>query len=345
MKTGLAAVFGMAAIAVSGAACAQSSVQLYGVIDEFVGTQTAVGTKHAYGLFSNGMTTSYFGISGTEDLGGGYAAVFRLEAYLTPSSGRVGRYVGDPSFWGRNAYVGLQTPAGLVTLGRNTIPYYLQALRLNPFGNSFGFSPALIQMYKGLPAQGLTGDTEWNNSVMYTSPSLGGFEASAAYGFGNTAGRPGQNQWGGDASYRHGPLYAVVAYQQLKYNVTPGDLNTAVPGFTQQSALLAGATWDFGVVKLSGFYQHMADSISSGDLSTNSAQLGATLPLGAAGKLMASYMYMKGVGRGDPIRRTWALGYDYRLSRRTDVYIAYLNDHATSAGAGETAGVGIRTAF
>ncbi|WP_042337325.1 porin [Paraburkholderia ferrariae] len=333
---------GLTFLAISGTACAQSGVQLYGVIDEFVGTQTPVGTKHAYGLFSNGMQTSYFGITGNEDLGGGYATVFRLEAYLTPSSGKVGRFAGDPSFWGRNAYVGLETPAGLVTTGRNTVPYFLDALRVNPFGNAFGFSPAMIQMYKGLPGQEIAGDTEWNNSVMYTSPGIGGFELSAIYGFGNAAGRPGQNQWGGSAAYGRGPLYAVAAYQQLKYNVTPGDLTTSIPGFEQQSALLAGATWDFRVVKVYGFYQHVDDSITTGDLSTNSGQLGVSIPFGDAGKLTASYMYMKGIGRGDPIRRTWAVGYDYRLSVRTDVYLAYTNDHATSAG---TAGVGIRTAF
>ena len=44
-------------------------------------------------------------------------------------------------------------------------------------------------------------------------------------------------------------------------------------------------------------------------------------------------------------RNTWAVGYDYSLSKRTDVYAAYMRDKVTSLSSADTFGVGIRAKF
>lgn len=56
-------------------------------------------------------------------------------------------------------------------------------------------------------------------------------------------------------------------------------------------------------------------------------------------------MYAKSKGRDDPMRTTWALGYDYRLPRRANVYAACLHDRASGCSTGSSAGVGLRTSF
>jgi len=339
----IGASMALAAAGASQVASAQSSVSLYGVIDEYVAAQKSLGKERAWAVNPGGMSTSFWGIGGREDLGNGYAAVFALEAFFQPNNGNTGRFAGD-TFFGRNAYVGLATPYGSFLLGRNTTPYYVSALRFNPFSTSFGFSPVLTHMYKGVSGQGLAGDNGWNNSLLYTSPGGNDWQASLIYGTGNKAGAQGQNQWGGNAIYAHGPFSATVAYQQVRYDKTPGDLTSQIAGFNLQSAVMAAVGYDFSVVKFTALYQYVHDSIDSGDLNTHSGQIGASVPIGN-GALLASWMFAKSHGRGDPLRSTWSVGYDYRLSKRTDLYAAYLQDRATGYTSGNTAGVGMRMAF
>jgi predicted porin len=62
------------------AANAQSSVQVYGIVDAVVGSFKDSGDPAAtVGLLNGGQTTSFYGIRGTEDLGGGFKADFEIE--------------------------------------------------------------------------------------------------------------------------------------------------------------------------------------------------------------------------------------------------------------------------
>jgi predicted porin len=76
----------------------------------------------------------------------------------------------------------------------------------------------------------------------------------------------------------------------------------------------------------------------------NTAQGGASVPFGP-GTVMASYAYSRDGGGFDQTRQTAAIGYDYPLSKRTDIYAAYLYDHITSQSSGNTYGVGLRAKF
>ncbi|MFM0501487.1 porin [Paraburkholderia caffeinilytica] len=322
---------------------AQNSVQLYGLVDVYAGAQRNLGAKTAWAENSGGMSTSFWGIGGQEDVGHGYSAVFALEAFFRTVNGAAGRTASD-TFFGRNAYVGIKGPVGSLLLGRNTLPYYVTALSMNPFGNSFGFSPVLVQMYKGLTGQGLIGDTNWNNSIMYVSPALAGVTLTGVYASGNQPGQVGTNQIAGDLKYTNGSFSAAFSFQRARYSIAPGDLAASIAGFSQQTAYLAAASYNFGLFKLSALVQRIEDSISSGDQNSNSGELGVQIPVGV-GAVLASYMYTKSKGRGDPFRKTWAVGYDYPLSKRTDMYVAYLNDSATRLSSGYNAGAGIRTRF
>ena len=103
-------------------------------------------------------------------------------------------------------------------------------------------------------------------------------------------------------------------------------------------------TYDFRVVKLFGQYQYIKNTITGGNLTSNGGQLGVSVPLGG-GRVMASYAYTKNSGANTSSRNTWALGYDYDLSKRTDLYAAYLNDKVSGLDAGNTFGVGMRMKF
>ena len=68
------------------------------------------------------------------------------------------------------------------------------------------------------------------------------------------------------------------------------------------------------------------------------------MPVGP-GTVMASFAYSRDAGGLDQTRKTWALGYDYPLSKRTDVYAAYMNDRLSGLSDGNTFGAGIRAKF
>ena len=60
---------------------AQSSVTLYGRLDASVGSLDT-GAASDTRMFSNNLTTSRWGVMGSEDLGGGLKANFRLETAI-----------------------------------------------------------------------------------------------------------------------------------------------------------------------------------------------------------------------------------------------------------------------
>jgi|ERR1700754_1265495 len=328
----------------SGHAAAQSSAQLYGDVDAFVGAKKALGGQTAVMLGNGGSTASFWGIKGAEDLGGGYQAVFELESYFSVQNGTFGRFAGD-GFFSRNAWVGVSAPWGKLLFGQIGPLYWNSTIFYNPFFNSFVFSPAVIHTYVPVNGQGVGGGGgEWSNAVTWSSSFYHGWQANAQYAFGNAAGEPGQNKWAGQVQYRGASLTANVVYQQIRFNSVPGDFATSVPGLSTQSAVQAGATYVIGVVKLYGQYQYISNAIAGGGYHVNFGELGAAIQLGTGTVLMSDGMSKSG-GQRDEFRNTWSVGYDYPLSKRTLVYGAVLGDHATHFSSGYTVGGGIRTLF
>ena len=171
LKTTLKATACAALLASASSAFAQSSVQLYGQVDEWVGSQKFPGGKTAVVVSGGGMSTSYWGLKGSEDLGNGYKAIFALEGFFLAQNGQYGRFTGDTMF-SRNAYVGIESPYGTVTAGRLTTPLFVSTILFNPFVDSYVFSPMVYHTYLGLGTfptystdQGVTGDSGWSNAV------------------------------------------------------------------------------------------------------------------------------------------------------------------------------------
>jgi predicted porin len=351
METRMKLKWGMQVLIVSTAlfgeaAYAQSSVQLYGLIDAFVAEKKAMGGKSAVLAGNGGMTASYWGMRGEEDIGGGTSVIFDLESYFNVQNGTMGRtgFKSDGLF-SRNAYVGLKGRYGTVTAGLIPPLLWFSTITFNPFWNSFVFSPIVLHSYVPVNGQGVFGNAgEWSNSVYYSTPIVNGMVAKAMYSFGNDAGHLGQNKWTGQVSYNQGGFAVSAVYQQIKFSVVAEDLGTSLAGLTTQSVANLGTSYDMGFLKLYGQYQHIWDSISTGDVGINTGQAGFSIPLGD-GRILGSDAYSKSTGKSNAYRNTWALSYDYSLSKRTDVYAAFLSDRATKLSSGNTIGAGIRTAF
>lgn len=343
-----AAAMALTAFACSGAS-AQSSLTMYGILDlsfgSFENSYNGSGDSPRLTQVESGkMTTSFIGFRGVEDLGGGLKAVFSLESFLRMDSGASGRSNADV-FWGRNAHVGLAGDFGKVVLGRMDNFLFQQALMFNPYGGSFGFSPT-VRLTFGGPAGNDKGDSAWSNAIAYYTPNLSGFSGAAQVQLaeseteGNSVGLMG--------SYSAGPFAIGVGYQTVKSAEAPKG-NLVDPA--KQTFGLVGVSYDFGVAKVFGQYGQFKGSdfaAATDNIKTTLFQLGAAVPVGTSGKVLASYGESKeDYSTGDIKHKIFSLGYDHTLSKRTDVYAVYMRDDEGQAGwkAGNTVAFGIRTRF
>ena len=319
---------------------AQSSVQLMGTVDTFVGSIRNPGSARANVVNSGGMTTSWWGMKGTEDLGGGLKAGFALTGFFQADSGANTRLIPGDTFFSRDASVNLSGGFGTVTLGRALAPNFLPTIISNPFGDSFTFSPlvlhAAVPVFPtvGAPWIGTNpADTGWSNQIMYTTPSFGGLSANINYQFGEIANSSGIKNIGFNVLYFGGPLTLTGFYEDAEVaNPTGGALAVAKKDW------MVGGAYDFGPVK--AFLTYGQAETATVDWKTTS--LGASIPVGA-GKVLLGYANTDVDAGAD--RKTYSVGYDYFLSKRTDVYAMYLHDKIDVLGSGSRFGVGIRHRF
>jgi predicted porin len=328
---------------VAGGVQAQN-VQLYGLLDAAAGRFQAAGTPRVWRVDNGGMTTSFLGVKGSDDLGGGLRAKFAIEHFLRADTGQAGRFNGD-AFWARDAYVGLSGAFGTTVFGRNTTPLFVSTLLFNAFGDSYAFSPSIRQLFTPslLP---FFGDSGWDNSVSYSSGDNDGFSYNLIANLGEGApGAKGKNL-GVNLLYLKGPLGLTAVWQRVKNGagVSPTSLFTPPAGFLNQETWQLGASYDFAVVKLYGQYTHVRTSAA--DSSTMRLwSVGASAPIGA-GNVLAQYGRAAASSiAGEPIHNTFSVGYDYFLSKRTDVYGVFMNDRLSGLKAGNTLAGGVRLRF
>jgi predicted porin len=302
----------LAVLGVAGVAQAQSSVTLYGIVDVVIHKDKDEATK----LTSGGLSGSRLGFSGTEDLGGGLSAVFKLEGGLAVDTGTP-----DALKFNRESYVGLAGGFGEVRFGKNWTAYDDIAFNTNPVFDSV-FAPTNIwnayALYDGNP----------NNGIKYVSPEFGGVSGALTTNL-RESGTTRSTAF--HVKYEGGPVYAGLAYQLDK------------DGSSENKFTIVNASYDLGMVKILGSVGRVA-SDAAGDF--DELSFGADVPLGSALTLSA------GVATSKPdsgeTARSVSMGLSYALSKRTTAYggIRKDNDAATAAGGVDTRyGLGIRHSF
>lgn len=338
MTRSIVSALAAAALLSSFAATAQTAV-LYGLVDASGSRVKPLGGGESRLQLDNGnMTRSFLGLRGSEDLGGGLRAVYKLESYLRVDTGGAGRNDSD-AFFGREASAGLSGAFGTTVLGRTPTPLWLSTIFFNPFGESIGFSPATRHYFGASGA--VLGDTRWNNSISYMNnprdaPLRIHFAANADETTGAASTGP---NLGLSASYLTGPFAATVAVERIKNS--PLALPT---GFVHQTAVQAGATYDFSFVRVYGQFGRVT---IDADLNSRTTiyQLGLAVPIGTS-LILASYGRSHTSTRlAGSTDRTAAVGYDYFLSKNTDIYLAALYEKLSSVSSGSTIAGGVRLRF
>jgi len=300
----------LAAIAATGAAFAQSSVTIYGKLDQ--GITRAIGaTSYSIGEAAG----SRLGFRGTEDLGGGLKANFTLENRFAPDTGVAGgtnggAAAGDKgSFWGGRTIVGLESALGRVDIGRDYTAAFYSANGADLFGWD-GVAANTTVTTAG------TNAIRFANGVFYTSPTFSGLTARVSVANSEnftattapvTAIKRGNSV---QVAYANGPLSANFGTET---NINNNKFN------------IVAAAYDLGVAKLNiaGTTGKTAAGVKS-----NGMIVGAAVPMGAV-TLKATYATLE-VSDVKTVQQL-GLGARYALSKRTDLYTSYANNSKSTA--------------
>uniref|UniRef100_UPI000487F349 porin n=1 Tax=Paraburkholderia acidipaludis TaxID=660537 RepID=UPI000487F349 len=239
---------------------AQSTVTMYGLIDEGLNFTNNAGAGQAYRLQSGDVVGSRWGLKGSEDLGGGLAAIFKLENGFNASNGALQQ---GGRLFGRQAYVGLASQNyGTLTAGRQYDP--------------------TVDIFSPIAAAGNWGDvgatpfdndnTDWdfrvNNSLKYVSPTIAGLTGEAMYGFSNTSGFADNRLFSVAGQYQYGGLTAVAAYMRID---NPGSgtsgavTNDSVFSGAVQENIDAGLAYKFKSVQVAFAWSHTSIDSPTGN--------------------------------------------------------------------------------
>jgi predicted porin len=301
--------------ALTGAAQAQSAIEVYGIADmglvREVGNVAGSGATAAGNKITSGAQSgTRLGFKGKEDLGNGLSALFVLETGIAADRGGFNQGNG----FARQSFVGLQGDFGTLTLGRQYTSYFLT---LNQVADPFASGLAGNAQNLMLPPSGTTAITttdraiRMDNAIKYATPLFENFSAEIAYGFGEVAGNSDASRViTGSVGYDSKPLNVRLAYYEK---------NNATDTASLKSTMLA-ANYDLEFAKIFAAY---ADNDWVGQTKTRNYLIGATVPFGAH-KFIASYIRADGRGvyaANDADQ--WGIGYTYSLSKRTNLYAAY----------------------
>lgn len=335
MKKSLLALAVLGAFA--GAASAQSSVTVYGIVDAGIASVDNGGDRATLQNSGNN-NSSRIGFKGVEDLGNGLKGTFVLENGFNSDDGSSA--TANAAF-SRLSYVGLEGGFGAVRLGRQNTQIKTALSQIDPFETG-GIANAITYLggNNGLGAI----PERVSNQLTYTSPNFSGFSGSVGYTFGEAAGDNGANSaWGAQLGYANGPLNVQFGYNDQDASaVTVIGADTNTTKLADTKIALLGATYDFGVVKLHAAYsQKKLDSETTApDLKVKSALVGVTVPFGAS-KIRAEYI-RNNDDRTDFDNNVMALSYTYSLSKRTTLYTTYArvdNDDRSNLGFGSNPSV------
>ena len=376
---------------------AQSNVTIYGIADGGLMYVNNGGSDSKVKVLSGIADGSRLGFKGTEDLGGGYKAIFNLEARVELDTGRqqAGNFSSNQGFaltrglafgvpaaaggaataarllagvqgalqpavnvnlsnalFDRTAMVGLVTPVGAVLIGRMYTPGYEVFNSADVFESGTGGSwGGIVGGTGGLLTAGIA--IRSDEAVQYRIELPNGIGAALMYGF-DKSGYVGMdkrsyganlrykaNGWDVGAAYNRGTdqvgdtglvtttLGGSYAFDNWKlfagYHKQKNDHSVIIRYAAENLAPTFAA---FGPVLGASLAQQLNTAlVRNFYLDAVSYQVGLHYKIGA-GRVMASVVRQddKSPTRSDATQ--YALGYDYNLSKRTDIYtvVAYIKN-------------------
>lgn len=343
MKRIAMSAFAVAALAAASTSQAQSTVTLYGSIDDAIAYYNNVGHASLVTMQSADLATNQWGFKGKEDLGGGLQATFNLGSGFDVTNGKSKQ---GGRMFGKNAWIGLASDSlGQVRVGLqlDTTVDLVQPLT----GDSYG------------PAFTTPGDADNNdntfrvqNAIKYISPSYAGLQYELMYALGGVAGNiSSQGTSSASVAYTHSALSLAAGYVFAK-NDGPGGVGTAYQTANNSVTPLFGSTAFVGSRMISQVaaqyvigsltanirysnaqwkpYAHFAAYTRTETFNTGAASVSYLVTPALAANL--GYTYTKSSGSSSATYNTVAVGTEYFLSKRTTLYATggYSHAHGTT---------------
>ncbi|MDO5532740.1 porin, partial [Sutterella sp.] len=282
------------------------------------------------------------------DLGNGFAVGFILENGFKADDGTL---ADSSRIFNREASVSLYSPYGQFSFGRigsinQGTSSWGKAGLLSAFGTSYTTYVAQVGNFA-------KADTVRDNMIAYMSPTFAGINVYAQYSMGDSNGtenKPTSNRYYAlGASYINGPVLLYGAVDSINYKA-----DTTRPNQDDSLTVTLGGSYDFGVAKVFLVGQYLDEAALSSISSTVNklaldgsafrfkgwgASLSASIPA-FGGKFLAGVAYDDAETAdsetidADLTRYIVSLGYEYNLSKRTNVYAvaSYMQDEIEPAG-------------
>jgi len=340
MKKSLIALAVVAAL--PGVALAQSSVTISGNIKTGISMFSADSAAGKVKDTAMSDGSSKFILSGTEDLGGGMAAIFQIDQRY---NGHQGNRSASPVglIAGGNTFVGLRGGFGQVQFGNLDTHYGQGRDEFGARATSLGASSTSLLDFVGGATQPIANTSRIQNVIRYTTPVMSGFSAQVTHSlspFGLEGGssydtntpaaalttKPGKGD--GTAvqlNYAEGPVVAGISVWNAKVE---RNLPTFVQGVkTGEESVKAFGSYDLGIAKLGLTYDDSKWKFENTDsLKRHATSFSVTAPVTTAGAVLFQYTKansMSGEANKDSGATQVSLGYDHSLSKRTSIGVNY----------------------
>jgi predicted porin len=337
------------------AANAQSSVTLYGVLDSGLLYQstsaasfqpTARNLGHVYQLKDGGIYSSFWGIKGSEDIGGGYKINFKLQSSFNTTTGKPGLSdtPGVTAMFNQYATVGASGPFGSFDAGRQIVPMIYAMAETDVRGAQY-FGSILtawlgVNQAAGWPGTSTNapiGALYDSNALVYTSPKFYGASLALEYAPGGVAGHfQGGTRESAVLKYSNYGLNLSAVYYNghdtnpfpLTYPTTP-----AVPatGNDNNRFYYFGAMYTIAGFSISGSYGIGKDPAKSNTADFEMASGGLGYQFNSHFKITSGYYYLKDRNHSANHSSEVAVGAEYSLSQRTKAYaqVGYVDNKGT----------------
>lgn len=345
----LSSALALGAALLASQASAQTSVQVYGLIDSALARITnadAAGNAVTKMPSATGTLPSRIGFRGSEDLGNGLQAFFVLESGFGPDTGMSGQ--GNRLF-GRGANVGLKGKWGALTLGRQNNMTAYATLKSDILGPQL-FSISSIDLY--LP------NARSDNAIGYLGTAAG-WTLGATYSVGRDASSAGgaaatncAGEVAGNAKACR-QYTALLGYDNTRFGVTAsydrlyghtGAANGLTSSRNHDTYTTINGYLMLGTTKVGGGVIDRELDAAAGRMDSVLYYLGASHPLGAF--VIDAQVAKRDTRRSDNDVTLLAARLSYALSKRTLLYasVARIDNDGSSAVAldlGGTVGVGM----
>lgn len=328
-------LLGSLTLLASAMSCAQSSVTVFGVADVAVNSTKADGVAPLTRVVSGGNAVSRLGFKGREDLGGGLAVGFWLEAgiYMDTGTGQSsnlnntasGSVGGGGLTFNRQATVSLLNRYGELRMGREVVVSSANYVAFDPFGGVGIANSSAVMLGNGVFSSATS--LRASNTISYLlPPDLGGWYGQVMGALGESpsgatttaqGGKHDGDFYGARIGYRNARLNVALAGGRARFDLLP--TSTAVAGNLDRINL--GAAYDVGPLRLFGLVSAERRLSGTGSRARDTSfSVGAIIPHGLSDFKLQYAQVQQNAVAGHNDARQFAAGWVYNFSKRTAFY-------------------------